>query len=56
MAEQGRQHAGIILSTAPPRITYGELLRRLLAFLDTVSADEMVNQVRWLDPSPAASP
>ena len=50
-AIQGRDHAGIILSEAPPRITYGLLLRRLLAFLDAVSAEEMVNQVRWLDAS-----
>ena len=50
-AEQGRQHAGIIVAVAPPRITYGQLLRRLRAFLDAVSADEMVNQVRWLDAS-----
>lgn len=49
---QGRDHAGILLSIPPPQISYGELLRRLLAFLDTVSAEEMVNQVRWLDPTP----
>jgi predicted nuclease of predicted toxin-antitoxin system len=48
---QGRDHAGIILVEATPRVSYGELLRRLRAFLDAVSAEEMVNQVRWLDES-----
>jgi hypothetical protein len=48
-AEQGRDHAGIILSIPPPRVAYGEVLRRLLAFLDAVSADEIVDQFRWLD-------
>ena len=46
--DQGRDHAGIILSIAPPRISYGEVLRGLLTFLNAVSAEEMVNQVRWL--------
>ena len=50
-ADQGRVHAGIILSQAPPRLTYRQILRRLLAFLDAVSAEEIVNQVRWLDAS-----
>ena len=50
-AEQGLDHAGIILAIAPPVISAGLVLRRLHAFLDTVSADEMVNQVRWLDGS-----
>lgn len=50
-AEQGRDHAGTILSEAPPRVTYRQLLRRRLAFLDAVSTEEMVNQVRWLDES-----
>ena len=50
-AVQGREHAGIILSQAPPRLTYRQILRRLLAFLDAVSAEEMVNQVRCLDVS-----
>ena len=49
--EQGRDHAGIIFAVAPPRLTYGQILRRLLALLDAVSAEEMVNQVRWLDAS-----
>lgn len=48
---QGLSHAGIILVEAAPRVGYGELLQRLRAFLEAVSADEMVNQVRWLDES-----
>lgn len=51
-SDQGRDHAGLGLSAVPDRGAYGELLRRLLAFLDTVSAEEMANQVRWLDPTP----
>jgi len=43
-------HCGIILSIPPPWITYGEFLRRLLAFLDRVTADDLVNRVRWLNP------
>lgn len=50
-AEQGRHHAGIILAQAPPRLTYRPLRRRLLAFLDAVSAEEMVDQLHWLDAS-----
>jgi predicted nuclease of predicted toxin-antitoxin system len=48
-AEHGRDHAGIILVNTAKPVSYGELLRRLRAFLDAVSAEEMVNQVRWLD-------
>ena len=46
---QGRDHAGIILCRQPPDIAYGEMLRRLLRLLDTLTADEMVNRVEWLD-------
>ena len=49
--ERGEDHAGIILVIGSQPISYGELLGRLRAFLDAVSADEMVNQVRWLDQS-----
>lgn len=48
---QGRDHSGIVLFSPAKPISYGELLRRLRAFLDAVSAEEMVNQVRWLDAS-----
>jgi hypothetical protein len=46
---RGIPHAGIIVSVAPPRITSSVFHRRLLAFLDAVAADEMVNVIRWLD-------
>lgn len=49
--ERGEVHGGIILLHRAKPISYGELLRRLRAFLDAVSAEEMVNQVRWLDES-----
>lgn len=45
----GRNHAGIIMCRQPPRISYGEMLRRLLRLLDTLPADEMVNRLEWLD-------
>ena len=48
-ARAGRDHAGIIISVAPPRLPYGTLLRRLLVLLDTLSADELVNRIEWLD-------
>lgn len=43
--EAGRDHAGIIVST---QLEHGELLRRVLKLLDSVSADEMMNRVRYL--------
>lgn len=46
---RGEQHAGILLSKAPPRVSAATVHRRLLAFLDHVTADEMLNEVRWLD-------
>jgi hypothetical protein len=46
---EGRQHAGIILSEQPGPTSYGVLLRRLLRLLDTLTADDMVNRVEWLD-------
>lgn len=45
MAE-GKDHWGIILSTQEP---IGVLLHRLLRLLDSVSADELKNQIRWLN-------
>ena len=47
-AAEGREHAGILLSDQFARRQLGELLRRVLKFLDTVTADEMVNAVRYL--------
>ncbi|HEY7037112.1 MAG TPA: DUF5615 family PIN-like protein [Thermomicrobiales bacterium] len=48
---EGRTHAGIIISVAPPRIGYGVVLRRLLALLEYMSADDLVDRVVWLDDS-----
>ncbi|GAB4448846.1 MAG: hypothetical protein Fur0044_44490 [Anaerolineae bacterium] len=45
---EGRQHAGILLSDQFTRRQLGELLRRVLRFLNTVSAGEMVNTIRYL--------
>lgn len=45
MAE-GKEHWGIIFST---RESIGVLLHRLLRLLNSVSADELRNQIRWLN-------
>lgn len=53
LAEQwnarGAEHAGIIITISLPRLPISEMHRRLLAFLNQVSADEMRNRLRWLD-------
>ena len=47
---EGRSHAGIILSVQPGSdLPYGVMLRRFLRLLDTLTADDMVNRVEWLD-------
>jgi len=46
--DENRTHAGILLSDQFTRRQMGELLRRMLKFLNTVPADEMVNTVRYL--------
>jgi hypothetical protein len=43
--DQGREHAGIIISN---QIPIGETVRRILILLNQVSADEMRTQLRWL--------
>ncbi len=43
--EHGRSHAGIIVSDQLP---IGETIRRLLSLLNRVTADEMKNEIRWL--------
>ena len=48
-AREGHDHAGITLARQPPAVPYGEMLRRLLRLLDTLTADEMVNRIEWLD-------
>jgi Domain of unknown function (DUF5615) len=50
-AERGEPHAGIIVAVAPPRLPFREALARLLKVLDTVTADEMVGRVFWLNGS-----
>ena len=42
----GKEHWGIVLSTEEP---IGVLLQRLLRLLNTVSAEELKNQIRWLN-------
>ena len=44
--QEGKVHWGIILSTEQP---IGTLLRRLLRLVNTISADELKNQIRWLN-------
>jgi len=45
---EGRQHAGILISEQYRNRQIGEFLRRLLHFLDTVTAKEMHGMVRYL--------
>jgi hypothetical protein len=44
--EEGQEHWGIILSTEE---TLDVLRRRLLRLLNTLSAEELRNQMRWLN-------
>jgi predicted nuclease of predicted toxin-antitoxin system len=46
---RGEMHAGIIVSVAPPELPASEMLRRLRHLLDSITADEMVGQIEWLD-------
>jgi predicted nuclease of predicted toxin-antitoxin system len=48
-AARGESHAGIILAETPPELSLGELIRRLRRLLETMSADEMVDQVIIFD-------
>jgi len=43
--QSGKEHYGIIVSDQVP---IGETVRRLLNLLNRVTADEMRNQIRWL--------
>jgi predicted nuclease of predicted toxin-antitoxin system len=43
--EAGRSHWGIIIAEQAP---VGEITRRLLRFLNNVTADEMCDQIYWL--------
>jgi len=44
----GREHAGIILSEQFSRRQFGELLRRVLQLLDSLTADEIYNRIVFL--------
>jgi hypothetical protein len=44
-ATEGKVHYGIVVSNEIPR---GELKRRVTNLLESVSAEEMVNMVRYL--------
>ncbi len=46
--EGGRDHAGILIFEQFRNRELGEFLRRLIRFLDTVTAGEMRNTVRYL--------
>ncbi len=46
--DAGRAHAGILISEQYRNRYFGELLRRVLRFLDAVPAAEMRNTVRYL--------
>lgn len=43
--EQGKTHCGIIIAVRKP---FQEIVRRLLLILDSTTADEMQNQVRYI--------
>jgi hypothetical protein len=43
--QRGQEHYGIIVSDQLP---IGETVRRLLNLLNQVAADEMRNQIHWL--------
>ncbi len=43
--ESGLEHYGIIIS---PQYEFGELLRRVLQLLESTSAEELRNQIRYL--------
>ena len=46
--DQGIEHAGIILSEQFSQRQFGELLRRVLQLLDRLTADEMYQQIIYL--------
>ena len=47
--DEGRVHAGILVSRQFSTRAYGELLRRTLEFLHQVTAEEIRNQLRFLE-------
>jgi predicted nuclease of predicted toxin-antitoxin system len=47
-AQTGRAHAGIVVTQQVSRQRLGQLLQRLLLLLNTTSADEIANVLRFL--------
>lgn len=47
-SQEGREHAGIVISQQHGLKTIGELVRQVSNLLDAVTADEMWNTVRYL--------
>jgi hypothetical protein len=47
-ANKGRAHAGIVVTHQVSRRHFGALLQRLLDLLNTTTADEMANTLRYL--------
>jgi predicted nuclease of predicted toxin-antitoxin system len=47
-ANEGRQHAGILISEQYRKRQIGEFLRRLLRFLNIITAEEMRGAFRYL--------
>lgn len=47
-ASMGLEHAGIIISEQFDRRRFGELLRQVLYLLDSLTADEVFNQIVFL--------
>jgi len=45
-AAEGKEHWGIVLSTAEP---FSLLIHRLLRLLNSATAEELKNQIRWLN-------
>ena len=46
--EAGREHAGMIVSEQYNQRQFGEILQRVLRFLDSLTADEMRNRAVYL--------
>ena len=46
--QTGKEHAGIVLAPQHPLNAMGEMVRRVSRLLDSVSAEEMWNTVRYL--------
>jgi predicted nuclease of predicted toxin-antitoxin system len=47
-AQQGKEHAGILLCQHLPKQAYGRLLHRLEQVRNTLTAEQMRNAVVWL--------